>query len=130
MSMTYGLRVAAILLPLAVVGITGCGGARMVQSTPGGGTVAIPSNSDSWPFHYRQEAEKLMAQRCPSGYTIDHEEEVVVGQQTVNQKQSNTQTQDLVGRKQQTVGSVTSTDASNTVTTKNLTEYRITFHGN
>ena len=121
---------AAILLPLAMLSLTGCGGARMVQSAPGGGTVAIPSNTNSWPFHYRQEAEKLMAQRCPNGYTIDREEEVVVGQETVNQKQSNTQTQDLYGRKQQTVGSMTSTDSSNTVTTKNLTEYRITFHGN
>jgi hypothetical protein len=123
-------RIGLLSLPLALVGLTGCGGARMVQSTPTGGVVTIPSNTDAWPFHYRQEAEKLMAQKCPQGYTIDHEEEVVVGQQTMNQQSTNTQTQDLINRKQLPVGSVTSTDTTHTTTTQNLTEYRITFHGN
>jgi hypothetical protein len=130
MSTSNWVRKGLLSLPLILVGLTGCGGARMVSSGPNGGVVAIPSNTDAWPLHYRQEAEKLMAQKCPQGYTIDQEEEVVVGQQTTNQQSTNSQTQDLINRKQLPAGSVTSTDTTHTTTTQNLTEYRITFHGN
>jgi hypothetical protein len=64
-----------LLLPTALllVAAVGCGSAHLVHATPDGGVVAMPSNSDSWPFYHRQEAEKLMAQRCPNGYQIVEE---------------------------------------------------------
>ncbi len=52
----------------------------MIQSSPEGGIVAIPSNCNSWPYNYRDHAEKLMAMRCPGGYDIVGEQEVIVGQ--------------------------------------------------
>jgi hypothetical protein len=54
----------------------------MIQSTPEGGVVAIPSNNNAWPFNYRDHAEKLMAMKCPNGYDVLREEEVVVGVKT------------------------------------------------
>jgi hypothetical protein len=70
----------AVLLLAAVSGCAGGGSARMIQSTRDGGIVAIPSNSNSWPNNYRDHAERLMAMKCPEGYEIVSEQEVVVGQ--------------------------------------------------
>jgi len=56
----------------------GCaGGVHLVSQSPEGGVIAIPTNSDQWPTHYRSRAERLMEQTCPTGYVIDHEEIVV-----------------------------------------------------
>jgi hypothetical protein len=42
--------------------------------------VAIPHNDDTWPEHNREHAVAMMKEKCPHGYTILNEEEVVVGQ--------------------------------------------------
>src|SRR3954462_10714854 len=74
---SFRLLAPALLLAAAV----GCGSsARLINGTPDGGVVAIPSNSNYWPLKYRDDAEKLMAQRCPNGYEIVSEQEVVTGQ--------------------------------------------------
>src|SRR5437879_2196534 len=76
---SFRLLLPAVLLAAAAAG---CAGARLIQGTPEGGVVAIPSNSNSWPHRYRESAEKLMADRCPNGYDVVEEKEVVVGQMT------------------------------------------------
>jgi hypothetical protein len=101
------LPVTVAVMLLAAV--SGCGSARMLVSTPDGGVVAIPSNSNHWPFHYRQSAEKLMAQKCPNGYIIVREEEVVVGQKTLVSEQQTGPTSTVV------------------TSTRPEKEYRITF---
>jgi hypothetical protein len=112
---------ARLVLPavvLVLAGVSGCGSARMIQSGPDGGVVAIPSNSNSWPCRYRESAEKLMAQKCPNGYEILKEEEVVVGQRSTTAAQTITP----AGYKDNsptTTAVITSTNAE--------TEYRITF---
>jgi hypothetical protein len=69
------------LLACAALG-TGClSNARMIDVRPDGGVVAIPANTNSWPTYNRDAAVKLMAEKCPNGYTIVHEKEVVVGQE-------------------------------------------------
>src|SRR5262245_3131967 len=72
-----------LLLPAALllVAVTGCGSARLIHATPDGGVVAIPSNSNDWPNHYRREAETLMAQRCPNGYDVIEEGETRRGRE-------------------------------------------------
>ena len=109
-----------MLIPAALLlfAVTGCGSARLIQSSPEGGVVAIPSNSNYWPLHYRSEAEKLMAQRCPNGYDIVEEREVVVGKQSttsevIDRNGSSSQSQ------QTTIDKIT--------TVSDQTEYRITF---
>jgi hypothetical protein len=53
--------------------------ARFVALEPNGGVVAIPTNTNCWPFFYREKAEAMMLERCPQGYVVDKEEEVFVG---------------------------------------------------
>ncbi len=78
-----------IVLAVAAGCLSGCAKARIVEVTPQGGVVAIPSNSNSWPNYYRDQAEELMRERCPDGFEIVEEKEVVTGQ--VAHTQSNTQ---------------------------------------
>lgn len=101
------------LLPAALLlaAVAGCGSARLVRSSPDGGVVAIPSNSNSWPFYYRRDAEKLMAQQCPNGYKIVEEGEVVVGKKAA--------TSESVDRDRTTTSKVT--------TVSDQKEWRITF---
>jgi hypothetical protein len=74
------VRLAAPAAVLLIVAASGCGtSARLVQTTPDGGIVAIPKNDNGWPYRYRETAEKLMAEKCPNGYEIVGEGEVVVG---------------------------------------------------
>jgi hypothetical protein len=112
-----------LLLPAAVllVSVTGCGSARMIQSTPDGGVVAIPSNNNSWPFNYRDHAEKLMAMKCPNGYDVVREEEVIVGVKMTTTEVTDRVTQ--VGYKDNPPPATTSV----VTTTRPQKEYRITF---
>jgi hypothetical protein len=58
--------------------LAGCStGARYVTTTNSAGVVAIPSNTDDWPYHYRKQAEELMQAKCPGGYVIEREETCV-----------------------------------------------------
>jgi hypothetical protein len=104
----------AVLVLSAVSGC--CGGARLIQSGPDGGIVAIPSNTNSWPYKYRDEAEKLMAKRCPNGYDIVKEEEAPVGRQTTT-----TTVTPVVYNKEGDSATATVTSTST------RTEHRITF---
>jgi hypothetical protein len=69
------------LCALVVLWGAGCASsARLVKWDADGGIVAIPSNNNYWPAHYRDQAEALMQKKCPAGYQIVREEEVTVGQ--------------------------------------------------
>ena len=69
----------ALAVSLTCLVILGCGSARMVTVEPNGGVVAIASNNNMWPTYYRDKAEALMHEKCPQGYFVLKEEEVVVG---------------------------------------------------
>jgi hypothetical protein len=128
MSIAKQLRGAVLLAPLFLVGAVGCGSARYVMQDSYGGVVAIPSNNNYWPTHYRDEAEKLMKQKCPQGYVIEREEEVVVGQTTTDKTNAGTKSYDLPGGKKSSSGTVTTTTTDRSVAVQDKTEYRITFH--
>ncbi len=115
---------------LLVVGLVGCAGPRFVSQDQFGGTIAMPSNSDYWPTNYRSKAEQLMARKCPQGYHIEREEEVVVGQSATGQDSTDTQTQDLNGKKNRSNLQLTSTETTHSMTTHDITEYRISFRSN
>lgn len=75
----------------AAVGLlSGCAGPRVVKSDQTGGVVAIPTNSNSWPGYYRTKAEEMIRQRCPNGYEIVSEQEVVTGQRAHTNVQTDT----------------------------------------
>jgi hypothetical protein len=70
------------LFLLALSAQLGCQTARYVRRDGAHGEVAIPSNSNSWPYYNRDQAEKLMTKHFPEGYEVDVEEEAVIGQKT------------------------------------------------
>jgi hypothetical protein len=72
-------RVSLIVLIVLPLGLAGCSDARLIRTDPNGGVVAIPRNTNAWPSYNRKAAEELMKQKCPQGYVIDGEHEVVVG---------------------------------------------------
>jgi hypothetical protein len=75
MSLPRALLGALFFSPIV---LTGCMGARYVSLEPQSGIVAIPMNTNCWPCYFHDKAEALMKEKCPQGYVIDHEEEVVV----------------------------------------------------
>lgn len=86
----------AILLMLPG-SLGGCASARFIQVEREGGVIALPENSNVWPTYYRDKAAAMMREKCPSGYEIVREEEVVTGQTAqVNTQTTTTPPPDLV----------------------------------
>lgn len=68
---------ACMLAAASTLSCLGCAPtARFVLVEPGGGSVAVFRND---PAH-REKALELMAQKCPGGYDIVREEEIVTGE--------------------------------------------------
>jgi hypothetical protein len=126
----FQARILAGAVVFLILGLAGCAGPRFVAQDPTGGVIAIPSNTDYWPTHFRSKAEELMARKCPQGYHIEHEEEVVVGQSVTGTDSTDTQTQDLPGHRNRSNVQLTTSESSHTTTSQDITEYRITFRAN
>ena len=107
MAVVRGARAAVVL---ALLGACGCAGPRFVSIGPEGGTLAMPSNDS----YYRRQAVKMLDEKYPSGWEIDHEGEVVVGQVTT----SDTDARDV------RYGRV----VERRTETSDKTEWQITFH--
>src|SRR5262249_28661939 len=73
------LRKGRMLCLLAVFALTGCGTARVISRDSEGGVVAIPENTNVWPFYYHDKAVELIKEDCPHGYVIAKEGEGVTG---------------------------------------------------
>ena len=116
MSMREMLRTVSFSV---LLGLCGCAQARVVMSDSYGGVVAMPSNTNSWPCYNRKHAEELMAQKCPQGYVIEQEGEVVTGQSTMVHTEGN---QDSAAYRVLGVGHV-----DRTTNVQNVTEWRIHF---
>lgn len=84
------LRRVLVMAALAA-GCVGCASPRLVRVDKDGGVVAIPSNTNVWPTYYRDKAEAMLRQKCPGGYEIVREEEVVTGR--VEHTDTRTQTE-------------------------------------
>jgi hypothetical protein len=81
----------SVLVVCAVVVLSGCSTARFVQVGQDGGVVAISNNSNRWPTYNRDRAMALIKEKCPNGYEIVAEEEVVTGQVAHTNSTTNTQ---------------------------------------
>lgn len=110
----------AVLTGLLLLGATGCQSVRVVSQGETGGVIAIPANTDMWPFRYRTKAEAMLAQRCPEGYIIELEEEFVVGQST-NVQETHRQDEQQISKR----ASFTVDSTNTTATTSDLKEWRI-----
>jgi hypothetical protein len=120
--MKRGIAIAIVSV-VALAG--GCAGpARYVDKKSDTGVVAIPANTDVWPFHYRREALALIQQHVGPYYEIVTEREVPTGQITRNEQQTTTdqvanrKNPNQTGERQTTTGSVM---------TQNTTEWQIVY---
>ncbi|MBI3821914.1 MAG: hypothetical protein HY289_04455 [Planctomycetes bacterium] len=120
--MRYGVLLAALTTFILV----GCSSPRMVSSTPDGGCVAIADNSNTWPSYNRRKALDMISEKCPGGYKIVREEEVVTGQTTTNNTQRDAKEVPIVK------GVITGVSETTKRTTEvhDRTEYRIYFQKN
>ncbi len=71
-------------------GCAGSQGVRYVYQDGNFGVVGMPENTDRWPTHYRNKAEKLMEGHFPDGHEIVRAEEVVEGERVLKQEGSQT----------------------------------------
>jgi hypothetical protein len=123
MSCKRSLGIVALGAAL-MAGLCGCNNARMVRWDGASGVVAIPHNDNVWPEYNREHAEALIRERCPRGYTIVNEEEVVVGQ--VQHTHVNTDRTGDPALAALHIAPVT-TRTNETMTTEDRKEWRITF---
>ena len=64
-------------------GCASTNGVRYVYQDGDYGVVGIPENTNCWPSHYRDQAEKLMIAHFPGGHEIVRAEEVIEGSRTL-----------------------------------------------
>lgn len=115
----------AVCCAAALALLTGCNNARYVTVNSQGGVVAIPDNSNHWPDYNRRHAEELMQAKCPGGYVIDREEEVVVGTHQYTDTTSEKKGDPLLAALQ--VAPMRE-DVHEHTSSTNVTEWRITYH--
>ena len=120
------MRYCAWLAGLTVLMAAGCTSPRLVSQDTRGGCVAIADSSDIWPSYNMTKAKDLINKQCPTGYTIVKQQEVVVGQQTTNSTERNSQEVPIAKGVAVDVQQTT----RNTSTTRDQTEYRIWYQKN
>jgi hypothetical protein len=109
---------------LVLSALAGCAETRMISWNGTEGVVALPRDTNCFPTYERDAANRLMAEKCPGGFKIIDEKEVVVNQQTVTSSTGPEKPAQLVSIKLLGGGSET----TQTVTTSvNQTEYHIRF---
>ena len=116
------ITLTALLFVFPLSFLVGCS-ARQVIRERDYGVVAIPFNSNAWPFHYRDKAAEIMSKHFPDGYEIVREEEVVVGQTTHMDEDVKEKNLEVI----EDVFSVGTTKREVTTTTQDKTEWRISY---
>ena len=121
--MIGGRAVLLLVVGGLVAGLTGCSSARYVLRESDRGIVAIPANTNMWPWKHRDDADTLMQGHFPNGYQIDREFEEVVGKTTTSGEDTDGQTVQLAD------GLVTldTGQRRSSSTTTDVTEYRIEY---
>lgn len=119
--MRIGIAVAFVGL-CALSG--GCASARYVNQDAEGGTIAIPSNRGAFAEQNRQKATELITKHVGPNYEIVDEHEVVTGQSTMNNQQTNT---DFVQNKRNPNSPSERQITTGTTTQQNMTEWHITY---
>ena len=121
--MNRGPVVLSLALVVTVVGLSGCQSARYVLRESDRGIVAIPANTNIWPWKHRDDAEKLMKQHFPEGYQFDREVEEVGGKTTTSGEDTDGQTVQLA----EGLVTLDTGQRRSTSTTTDVTEYRIEY---
>ncbi|HZZ80882.1 MAG TPA: hypothetical protein VFE62_20435 [Gemmataceae bacterium] len=120
------MRHSAWLIGVVLLMATGCSNARLVDDNLTGGVVAIPNNSDSFPYYNMTHAKQLIAQQCPKGYTITDQGEFITGTTTTTSNRQESTEFSLISWIFRDV----KTGTQATTETVNKTEFRITYQKN
>jgi hypothetical protein len=117
---------SAAFLFIVVTALPGCmQGAKLIHQDATSGVVSIPENSNVWPTYYRDSAYQKIREVYPAfnpRVDIIEQGEYVVGQQTHNDQRVDRR---QFGPDGKPTGELTLN--SNTTTTTDLKEFRITF---
>jgi hypothetical protein len=118
-------RVIGLVVAGLAAGSFGCATAHSISKQPDGGVVAIPANTNMWPFKYRDEAEAMIRAHVGPDYEIVDERQVVTGVRVTNNEE--TRRDPIVNKKRpdRPAGEVETTTDSTTAT--NQTEWQITY---
>ncbi|HUG90839.1 MAG TPA: hypothetical protein VML55_08405 [Planctomycetaceae bacterium] len=111
------MRSGAVAVVLVLASLAGCQSARYVVRESDHGVVAIPLDTPK----YRREAEELMREHFPDGYTVVREEERPVEETMTSQQQLSAQFAGAGG------GRPSAVQAGGRGTTGPPTEWRITY---
>ena len=112
------------LAAAVVAGLSGCASpARFVEQGPDHGVVAIPANTNAWPYYYQREAQALIERHVGPDFEVVDQRAVPVGTLTSNNQQ--------VKREQAFTnpftGPVEKDTVTSTTSTHDITEWRITY---
>jgi hypothetical protein len=87
------MRAILLLVAAAAMGLgSGCANARFVHKSGDEGIVAVSDRSDSWPSYNITNAKKLIESHVGPEYDVIEEKEVVTGNVTTNQQNTNRDT--------------------------------------
>lgn len=118
-------RAGAFVALLAAALASGCGSsAKYIEKRGDAGVVAIPNNTDAWPSYNRRAALALVEKHVGVNYEILEEREVVVGQSTHNNQQTNVE--QTVNREIFFLPAEKQTTTT-TTTQRDITEWRIVY---
>ena len=109
---------------VAACGLSGCAApARVIQQDAVSVVVAVPDNTNTWPYYYRDEATKTAKEYLPDAY-LDSTSRVKVGASVTNAQ--NVDRRDIGGENNKPrVGEVVS--STNTTTVSDNYEYHLMF---
>jgi hypothetical protein len=110
------------LVLLSVLALTGCMTARVVSRDTHGGVVAIPENSNRWPWRYRDNAIALIKEDSPDYVIL--EEFVVTGTETTDRELIDTRTE---GPNPRVGYNLMGSETMRTPESRDRTEWRITY---
>lgn len=116
-------RLLAVACVAMVSGLSGCATARVIKSDPTTVVVAVPDQTNDWPFHYRDEAMKVAGQHIKDPVLVGTNR-VKVGETVTNTQ--NTDRRDLGGKDNKPkFGEITS--ATSTTSLRDEYEYHLEF---
>lgn len=113
------------LFVFVVAGLSGCASpAKIIQKDPNSVTVAIPDNTDNWPFYYKSEARKAAESELQETDLITTMNRVKVGE-TMTNMQDTTKRDIGLGDNKPKIGEVTT--SRNTTSVSDSYEYHLVF---
>jgi hypothetical protein len=111
------------MFAFVVAGLSGCASpAHVIRKDPTSVVVAVPDDTNTWPFYYRDEATRTAAEfiQDPELKSIQR---VKVGEQMVNTQDMTRR--DLTGKKEKPLGEVTT--STNTTSVSDKYEFQLAY---